>query len=197
MLRNQYERGYRQGDAQDHEEEEKADEHPVGCGLTAPHLHRMHDVSLQQLVIAAVGFEDDVEEIADPWDRSRERFNSHVGEHAGDRDARDAKLNGASDDVERNQRIEDVAEAGDESGDSGQAEAKAARKDESVIEPSRHSFDVGDPSIDPRSGEVRWNESAAPIFRMFVRSHDIRHTTNVTATRLPIIRNLSGAPLLS
>jgi hypothetical protein len=51
-------------------------------------------------------------------------------------------------DVKRDQRINEIANAGNQSDDASEPEAKPAGKNERVIEPSRHRLNIGDSWID-------------------------------------------------
>ena len=58
-------------------------------------------------------------------------------------------------DIQRDQRIHDIANAGNEPDKPGEPKAKAAGKDEGVVHPPRKSFDIGkawsisSPVVDP------------------------------------------------
>jgi hypothetical protein len=109
---------------------------------------RFGEMVFQNLVIAQVRFEDDVEEVADEGKRAGQTFNRDVDHHTRDSDSRHAELDCAIYDVERHEAVDDVADSGNQADNSREAEAKAARQYESIIKPTRDGFDIGDSGID-------------------------------------------------
>ena len=61
--------------------------------------NRVGQVGLQQLKIAAICLEGDIEKIAQDRNRTRQRFYAHVHQHARNRHARNTELDCAHDDV--------------------------------------------------------------------------------------------------
>src|SRR5437763_9752416 len=107
----------------------------------------------QQLVVAPVRLKRDIEQVSQERNRPSESFDPYVDEHAGKRNTRDAKLHGAEDDIQRNQRIEDIADPGNQSDDPGDTEPEPARQLKSVVEPPRQRLHIRNPGIDNLAAE--------------------------------------------
>ncbi len=131
---------------------------------------RRGKVISQKKIIPSIRLESDIEEIAKEWDGSSESFYSDIHQHASDRNARDAKLDCADYDIQRDQAVEDVADSRDQANDSGQPESKASRRGEGVIEPARQRLHIGNSRVDHlRSQTIRTVSSPG------VRRNRLRH----------------------
>jgi len=97
----------------DHQREEKdndnADERPVSAGIP----RSTHGFAID-LNIADIGFEGEIEDVADQRNHSQKRVESHIQQHSHDRRTVHAMLHRAKDD----QRTDDagcgIAESGDQ-----------------------------------------------------------------------------------
>jgi hypothetical protein len=128
----------------------------VGSNIR-PRGTKEFSVNVEQLIVPAISLERDVEEVPKQRHGSGERFNADVHQHACDRDARDIQLNGSHDDVQRDQRIEHVANARNQADDTGDAEAETARNREGVIHPAGQRLNIGNARVDDfgRQNRVR------------------------------------------
>ena len=86
--------------AGDHHHHGDRQEQPIVSFLA----FRLRNAIPEDLIISAIRLEGDIEEVAQEWNSPRQRFDSHIHQHAGDGNARDAQLNGAHDDEQRHQR---------------------------------------------------------------------------------------------
>jgi len=87
------------------------------------------DVAGEELVVAAVGFPGDVEDVAEDGDGADEDADADVDGHADDGDVGNAADPGGEGNDEREDACEDVAETGDEADDAVEAEADAGAGD--------------------------------------------------------------------
>lgn len=124
-----------------------------GCevGVVAPGVAvRLAEVTRHELIIAAVRFPGDVEDVAEDGDGSDDNFEAYVDHHADEGDVWDAADPGGENDDERGEAGEDVAEAGDEADEAVETDADGGEGDaEPVIEKVREEVDVlvGKPSL--------------------------------------------------
>ena len=87
------------------------------------------DVAGEELVVAAVGFPGNVEDVAEDGDGADEDADADVDGHPDDGDVGDAADPGGEGDDEGEDAGEDISEAGDEADDAVDAEADAGAGD--------------------------------------------------------------------
>ncbi len=143
MVKNFDEQENRDRNSGEQDETRDEEEEPVAGGLAVGVV----DVGLDQVEVAAVGLEDAVEEGAGERERTGHGFDADVDDHAGEGDARDAELDGAEDNVEGEDGVGGVSNAGDEVEKWSEAETEAAGKGEGVVEPAGEGFDIGDARV--------------------------------------------------
>ena len=95
-----------------------------------------------------------------PRNGSGESFDSCIDQHASESDPRNPQLNGAEHDVQREQCIENIPNAGNQSNNAGHAKAEATRQSKRVIESARERLNVRNAEID----DLR-REGMVPISR--------------------------------
>src|SRR5271165_3069344 len=83
----------------------------------------MAGVARHQVVVAAVGFPGDVEDVAEEGDGADEDLDGDVDHHAEEGDVGDAANPGGEDEDAGGDAGEDVAEAGDEADEAVEADA--------------------------------------------------------------------------
>lgn len=109
---------------------------------------RLSEIAIDQKIIASVCLERYIKHIAQERNGPGDAFDGDVEHHPYYTDARYTKLQRPLNDVKRDQRINEIANAGNQSDNAGEPEAKSTGKDERVVEPSRHRLNIGDSSID-------------------------------------------------
>ena len=156
----------RQCDTRSHEQHCHKQKEPITGSLA----RRAIQVALQQLIVAAIGFEGNIEEIANERDRACQAFDCDVYEHASDGNARDAELDGAAHDIDRNQCVDEVADAGNDSYDASKSKPETSGQLKSVIKPACQRLYIRDAGIDHFG-----RENAIAIAYRNLRCSRVRH----------------------
>ncbi len=121
----------RRGEDREYCGEKAEEEGVVPPGVTVG----LAEVARHQLIVAAVGFPGNVEDVAEEGDGTDEDFETEVDHHADEGDVGDAANPRSEDEDERGDAGENVAEAGDESDEAVEADADRREGDvEPVIE---------------------------------------------------------------
>ena len=72
---------------------------------------RLRNITVQKNIIPAVRLENHVEQISDEGRGAKQPLDTDIEHHACDTDTRNSKLKRPIHDVERDQRVHDVADA--------------------------------------------------------------------------------------
>ena len=133
-----------QNDDGDGEDGEDCGEEDCEEGVVAPSVAvGLAEVARHQVVVAAVGFPGDVEDVAEEGDGADEDLDGDVDHHAEEGDVGDAANPGGEDEDEGGDAGEDVAEAGDEADEAIEADADGGEGEaEPVVEEMREEVEI-------------------------------------------------------